>query len=95
MPCGFARIPVGELDAIVPVPADWGTWWRYGFHPAGQMARCIGRQVNVPVLPLIQVGRKRRRQTELPSLNEPETFAATSRPARGGPPRRGCHLVRH
>lgn len=55
-----------QIDALVPVPTDWGGWWRYRFHPAGMIAQCAGARLGVPALPLVRTHGKRRRQTGLP-----------------------------
>ncbi len=54
-----------QIEALVPVPADWRGWWRYGFHPAGLIAKSAGSRLGLPVFPLVRLQRKPRRQTGL------------------------------
>lgn len=56
----------GELDGLVPVPITWQSRWEYRFHPASMMAVEAGRILSLPVLDMLRVRGKRRKQTELP-----------------------------
>jgi ComF family protein len=54
-----------HLDALVPVPTAARSWLDYRFRPVELMAAGVGRRLGLPVLPLIGVRGKRRRQVEL------------------------------
>lgn len=58
-----------QLDALIPVPTDWHGRRRYGFHPAGLIAQVTGKRLGLPVLPLVRVRGKRRRQVGLPQTD--------------------------
>lgn len=77
------QVPIDEIDALVPVPADWGAWWRYRFHPAGALARCVGRRLGLPVRPIVRVARWKLRQTRLPASRRAANVRGVFRMARG------------
>jgi len=54
-----------DIDAIIPVPTGWLGRLRYQFYPVRLIARATGREWAVPVLPLVYVQGKKRRQIEL------------------------------
>lgn len=54
-----------ELDGLVPVPAPWRSRMDYGFSPVDLVAREVGRRLGVPVLTLMHVEGKKKRQVEL------------------------------
>ena len=61
----------GEIDALVPVPTDFRSRLRYRCHPAGAIARVVGRRLGLDVLPVVLVRGKRRRQTQLSHTDRP------------------------
>ncbi|MDM8005714.1 MAG: phosphoribosyltransferase family protein [Phycisphaerae bacterium] len=61
----------GEIDALVPVPTTWYNRLRYRFRPAAQLARAVGGELHVPVLPLIRVIGKKYNQMDLPASLRP------------------------
>ncbi len=56
-----------SLDALVPVPASLRERLTYRFSPVALLAATVGRQLSLPVLPLIVVRGKRRPQVGLPA----------------------------
>jgi ComF family protein len=54
-----------QLDALVPVPITWSSRLRYGYRPVDEVARCVGRKLDLPVLPLLSVKGKKRSQVGL------------------------------
>jgi ComF family protein len=63
---GLSRQPwLQELDALVPVPTPWQRRWQYGCHPVGLIARRVGRELGLPVLPVIGVRGLKRSQVGL------------------------------
>lgn len=57
----------GELDGIVPVPASLSERLHYGFFPVGLLAKAAARVLHLPVLPIIRIRGKKRRQVGLPA----------------------------
>lgn len=43
-------MPTDRPEAILAVPQHWQRSLRRGFHPAGEIARTLGRALNIPVL---------------------------------------------
>jgi competence protein ComFC len=60
-----------RIEAIVPVPGDWRDRFRYRFYPVGLLAEGVGRELGIPVYPLVGVRGKKRRQLELPESERP------------------------
>ncbi len=60
-----------QIDALVPVPTNWHGRWRYRCFPVGMIAARVGRELKLPVLPMLQVRGKKRRQTELSTTERP------------------------
>jgi ComF family protein len=44
------RLPLGEWDALVPVPLHWVRRWRRGFNQAEVLSRAVARRHGLPVL---------------------------------------------
>jgi ComF family protein len=44
------HLPLGDWDALVPVPLHWTRRWRRGFNQAEVLARAVGRRHGLPVL---------------------------------------------
>ncbi|GMV96270.1 MAG: amidophosphoribosyltransferase [Phycisphaerae bacterium] len=86
-------VPIDDLDALVPVPEDWGSWWRYRFHPAGALARCVGRRLGVPVIPVVRMARRHRRQAPLPASERIRNVRGAFRTARGARLEGACVCV--
>lgn len=82
-----------QIDALVPVPTDWLGWWRYRFHPAGQIARCAAARLGVPALPLVRAHGKRRRQTGLPESERHLNIRGAFRVARAARVRGACVCI--
>lgn len=55
----------GELDAIVPVPASWRSSVRYRCRPVSLLSAAAGRELELPVLEVMFVRGKNRRQVDL------------------------------
>jgi len=58
----FAR-----LDGLVPVPASLSERLNYRFFPVGLLAKAAGRKLDLPVLPIVRIRGKKRRQVGLPA----------------------------
>lgn len=56
---------LANVDAMVPVPITLSSRLRYGYRPVDQVARCVGRKLDLPVLPLLKVKGKKRNQVGL------------------------------
>ncbi|NLX12200.1 MAG: ComF family protein [Phycisphaerales bacterium] len=56
----------GRVDGLVPVPASWLERWGYGFYPVALLANVVGGELGLPVLSVVGIRGKRRRQVELP-----------------------------
>jgi len=54
-----------QVEALVPVPTTWGSRLHYRFYPVGLLAAHVGHELSLPVLPLLYVRGKKRRQVEL------------------------------
>jgi ComF family protein len=54
-----------ELEAIMPVPLSWRSRLAYRFSPPRALAEQVGRELRLPVLPLLYEKGKRRRQVGL------------------------------
>ncbi len=57
----------GSIDALVPIPASLRERLSYRFSPVALLASTVGKQLSLPVLPLIVVRGKRRQQVGLPA----------------------------
>lgn len=44
-----ALLPLGDWDALVPVPLHWSRRWRRGFNQAEVLARAVGRRHGLSV----------------------------------------------
>ena len=53
------------IDALVPVPASLIERLHYHFYPVGLLANVASHRLGLPVLPLLTIHGKTRRQTEL------------------------------
>lgn len=62
---------VERIEGLVPVPASWLERWGYGFYPVGLLANVVGRRLALPVLPVMKISGKRRRQVDLPESERP------------------------
>ncbi len=60
-----------RVEGLVPVPASWLERLGYGFYPVGLLANSVGRRLALPVLPLMKIHGKRRRQVDLPESERP------------------------
>ena len=58
---------LGEIDALVPVPTSWMSRLQYRFRPVDLLAKQVGRELSLPVLPLLYVRGKKRKQVDLSS----------------------------
>jgi ComF family protein len=47
------HLPLGDWDALVPVPLHWARRWRRGFNQAEVLARAVARRHGLPVLPRV------------------------------------------
>lgn len=72
----------GQIDALVPVPTDFWSRVCYQGHPAGLLARAVSRRLRVPVLPLVTLLHKPRRQTGLPESQRARNVHGAFRIAR-------------
>jgi ComF family protein len=55
-----------RIDALVPVPADWWGRLRYRCRPVRLLSARVSRKLGVPVMGVIELKGKRRRQVGLP-----------------------------
>ncbi len=58
---------VSDIEALVPVPTSWQSRYRYSFNPPTCMARQVGRELALPVLPMLYERGKLQRQADLPA----------------------------
>ncbi len=79
---GRSRPWCATLDALVPVPASLTERWQYRFYPVGLLARNVGHRLGLPVLPMLTVRGKKRRQVELPHSDRVENVRGVFQVAR-------------
>jgi ComF family protein len=75
-----------DVEALIPVPADWRAWLTYRFHPAGLIAERVGRRLSLPVRPMVRVRHKPHRQTGLPESQRLANIRGVFRLARRARP---------
>lgn len=62
-------------DIIVPIPLHWSRYARRGFNQATVIANVIGKQLNIPVIPLIYRKKKTLFQSRLNKSNREKNIA--------------------
>lgn len=60
---GRALPPLPAPTTLVPVPAATASLRKRGFNPAGEIARALGRELGLPVVPWLRRTREQGRQT--------------------------------
>ncbi len=97
----FLAVAVGtrswacEVEAIVPVPLSWRSRLAYRFSPPRALAQELGRELKLPVLPLLYEKGKRRRQVGLTADERRQNVHGVFRLARGARPAGGIFCMVH
>ena len=60
-----------EIDALVPVPTSLRSRWRYRSNPVGMLTGQMGLDLNLPVLPIVNMRGKKRRQMMAALIQKP------------------------
>lgn len=68
-----------ELDGLVPVPATWSSRLHYRCAPVKLLAAAAGRELGLPVLPLLYARGKKERQVQLPLSERPHNVRGVFR----------------
>jgi predicted amidophosphoribosyltransferase len=81
------------LDGLVPVPTIWRSRREYSFSPPGAIARQVGDELRLPVLPIIVERGKKRRQVELDLSDRTKNVRGVYRLRRGARPAGGIFCI--
>lgn len=82
------HLPLGDWDALVPVPLHWARRWRRGFNQAEVLARAVGRRHRLPVLrgilSRLRATPPQQGDVEARRRNVRDAFAVTAEPVVAG-----------
>ncbi len=75
-----------EVEGLVPVPTSWRTRMGRSFSPVTTLSKQVGRQLGLPVLPLMAEQGKQRRQVGLESADRAKNVRGKYRPRSAATP---------